>query len=89
MNEFEVEAVLEDLQEATTVESPEAVSLFPQDLGSVNNVLNMSLDFLMDDLVTNPDDPIPLNVVSVTVSCNTASADNNVCARRNGSLARY
>ena len=64
VNVLDVEAILEDLQEATTVESPEAVSQFPQDLGTANNVLNMSLDFLMNDLASNPDNPIPLNVVS-------------------------
>ena len=61
---LEVEAILEDLQEATTVESPDAVSQFPQDLSTANNILNMSVDFLMSDLATNPDNPIPLNVVS-------------------------
>lgn len=63
MNAFEVEAVLEDLQDATAVESVETVSQFPQDLATANNILNMSLDFLMDDLASNPENPIPFSVV--------------------------
>ncbi len=64
VNGFEVEAVLEELQEITDVESPETASQFPQDLGTTNSILNMSLDFLMSDLASNPNDPIPFNVVS-------------------------
>ena len=57
--------VLENLVMATEVgDGPETVSLFPQDLGTTNNVLNMTLDYLMQDLSSNPDNPIPLSTVS-------------------------
>ena len=64
VNPLEVEAVLEDLEEATAVEGPNAVSHFPRDLETANNVLSMSLDFLMDNLASDPNNPIPLSVVS-------------------------
>ena len=60
----ELEMVLEGLVVATEVESPEAVSLFPQDLGTTNNILNMTVDYLMQDLSSNPDNPLPLSTVS-------------------------
>lgn len=58
-----MEAVLEDLQEVTAVQSPDAVSLIPRNLEISNTILNMSLDFLMNDLASNPSNPIPLSVV--------------------------
>jgi molecular chaperone GrpE (heat shock protein) len=62
-------AVLDDLQMATTVENVnESVSELPQSLEVTNNVLNMTLDFLMDDLVVNSENPVPLNLVSLLVS---------------------
>ena len=53
---------------ATEVESPETVSLFPQDLETTNNIVSMALDFLMEDLSVNPDTPIPLSIVSHHIS---------------------
>ena len=64
---FEVEAILEELEEITEVESPETASQFPQDLGTANNILNMSLDFLMNDLVSSSNNPIPFNQVSTVI----------------------
>ena len=64
VNAVEVDAILESLQMATAVESPDDPSQFPQDLGTTNNVLDMSLDFLMSDLASNPSDPLGLSVVS-------------------------
>ncbi len=68
VNGFEVEAVLKNLQEATTVESEQTVSQFPQDLDVANTILDMSLDFLMEDLAANPENPIPFSVVRKPIS---------------------
>ena len=54
---------MEELQEATAVESPQTVSQFPRDLEVTNNILNMSLDFFMSDLESNPENPLPLSTV--------------------------
>ena len=64
MSSVDIEEVLEDLVVATEVESPEAVSLFPQDLQTTNNILNMTLEYLIEDLSSNPDNPILLSTVS-------------------------
>ena len=64
MNAVGVDAILESLQMATAVESPDDPSQFPRDLGTANNILDMSLDFLMGDLASNPNDPLGLSVVS-------------------------
>ncbi len=60
---FEVEAVLQELVVATEVKSPETPSHFPLDLEAANNILHMTVDFLITDLSTNPDDPIALSTV--------------------------
>ena len=56
--------VLEGLLIATTMVSNESSSQFPRDLQTTNDVLNMTVNFLMTDLITNSDDPVPLNLVS-------------------------
>ena len=58
----EVEEILEELVMATTVESAETPSQFPQDLATTSNILDMTVEYLMQDL--SSDNPIPLNTVS-------------------------
>ena len=65
MDAAEVEGVLEVLVMATTVESAETPSQFPQDLATTSNIIDMTVDFLMQDLSSNPDNPIPLSTVSM------------------------
>ena len=61
---LEVDSVLQELVEATTVEANVSASQFPRDLQITNNILNMTLDYLINDLTFNPNDPVPLSVVS-------------------------
>ena len=56
--------VLEELVNATTVMSNDSSSQFPRSLQTTNDVLNMTVDFLMENLITNSNDPVPLSVVS-------------------------
>ena len=59
---LEVEGVLEELVMATMVESEETPSQFPQDLATTSNILDMTVEYLMQDL--SSDSPIPLSTVS-------------------------
>lgn len=59
----EVTGLLEDLTVATAVESEEAPSLFPSDLQMTNNILNMTVEYLLEDLAANPSNPIPFSAV--------------------------
>ena len=54
-----VEQVLQELVVATTTEE---TSLFPQDLGTTTNILDMTVGFLMQDLSSS--NPFPLSTVS-------------------------
>ena len=58
----ELEEVLQELVVATTVDSPESASLFPQDLVATSNILDMTVGFLWQTLTT--EDPFPLSTVS-------------------------
>ena len=62
INASEVAMMLEDLTIAT---SPQGVSQFPRDLQSTNNVVSMTLRFLMDNLLADFETPISFNSVSV------------------------
>ena len=64
---LEVDSVLQELVTATTVETNVSASQFPRDLQITNNILNMTLDYLINDLTDNPNDPVPLSVVSFTL----------------------
>ncbi len=64
VSENQLDAVLENLQMATAVESPEDISEFPADLETTNEILNMSLNFLMQNLASDPNNPLSLSVVS-------------------------
>ena len=68
VSSLDLERVLEGLVNATEVEGPETVSLFPQDLETTNNILDMTLDHLLEDLSSNPDNPFPLSTVSQVAS---------------------
>jgi hypothetical protein len=63
----EVKNVLVELVAATAVEDEETPSLFPQDLESTNSILDMTLDYLFEELATNPDSPAPLSLVCVNI----------------------
>lgn len=64
VNPLDIEIVLEELVQATSVESNETASQFPRDLQTTNDVLNMTVNYLLNDLTSNPDNPIPLSTVS-------------------------
>jgi hypothetical protein len=64
VNVVGVEEELRRLAEATTLETPQSPSLFPQDLGTTTDILNVAVEILMRDLTSNPDSPGPLSVVS-------------------------
>ena len=64
MDRMDFNQVLEDLVEATEVENANTVSQFPQDLETASNILEMAVEYLVDDLSSNPDSPNPLSVVS-------------------------
>lgn len=66
----EVEAILEDLANVTTVEDEETPSQFPSDLQTINNIMNMSVDYLLLDLTTNPGSPANLSTVSACMLIN-------------------
>ena len=68
VNPTELDDVLDELVEATAVESNTSASQFPRDLEITNNVLNMTVNRLIDDLSSNPNNPIPLSVVSTDTS---------------------
>lgn len=64
---IEVDVVLDELVEATAVESNTSASQFPRDLQITNDVLNMTVNYLIDNLASNPNNPIPLSVVSTDI----------------------
>ena len=48
------------------MESSNAESQFPRDLQTVNDILDVN--FLIDDLTSEPDNPVPLSVVSAYIT---------------------
>ena len=47
------------------MESSNTGSQFPRDLQTVNDILDMSVNFLIDDLTSDPNTPVLFSVVSV------------------------
>lgn len=75
-----MEGVLQELAEVTTVEDEGTPSQFPSDLQTINNILAMTLDYLLLDLAINPENPIPLSVVSVkAIKLTSACMEKSTC----------
>lgn len=65
VNPVAVESILNDLIVATTPSIANPVSQFPSDLDTTNEVVSLTVDFLMRDLQSG--DPIKLSTVSLLV----------------------
>lgn len=60
-----VQSILTDLVTATTPSVDESVSLFPRDLDTTNNVVHMTVGYLMQNLQS--DNTIDLSIVSLQI----------------------
>lgn len=58
--------VLEELAVLTAVENETTPSLFPRDLQTTNGLLDVTVEFLVQDLMDNPEDALPFSEVGGT-----------------------
>lgn len=72
----QIERVVHSLSTATSPETTEGMSLFPQELSVTNQAINTVLDVLLTDLDSETDENIPFNEV---IFCLKLSAHAYIC----------